>query len=209
MNSEDQTVIVIDDDHRIREALSSLISSAGFRVAAYASAADFAGSEMPDVPSCIVLDLQLPDMNGLDMQRELAELQGPPIVFITGYGDIPSSVQAMKAGAIDFLPKPFEEQKLLNAIDAAIAKDREVRKQRLQIVELTKSYSRLTRREREVLPYVVAGYANKQTAAELGIAEITVGVHRGQIMRKMYARSLAELIRMADALALPPAQKYS
>jgi len=209
MNSEDQTVIVIDDDHRIREALSSLISSAGFRVAAYASAADFAGSEMPDVPSCIVLDLQLPDMNGLDMQRELAELQGPPIVFITGYGDIPSSVQAMKAGAIDFLPKPFEEQKLLNAIDAAIAKDREVRKQRLQIVELTKSYSRLTRREREVLPYVVAGYANKQTAAELGIAEITVGVHRGQIMRKMNARSLAELIRMADALALPPAQKYS
>jgi FixJ family two-component response regulator len=209
MNSEDQTVIVIDDDHRIREALSSLISSAGFRVAAYASAADFAGSEMPDVPSCIVLDLQLPDMNGLDMQRELAELQGPPIVFITGYGDIPSSVQAMKAGAIDFLPKPFEEQKLLNAIDAAIAKDREVRKQRLQIVELTKSYSRLTRREREVLPYVVAGHANKQTAAELGIAEITVGVHRGQIMRKMNARSLAELIRMADALALPPAQKYS
>jgi FixJ family two-component response regulator len=209
MNSEDQTVIVIDDDHRIREALSSLISSAGFRVAAYASAADFAGSEMPDVPSCIVLDLQLPDMNGLDMQRELAELQGPPIVFITGYGDIPSSVQAMKAGAIDFLPKPFEEQKLLNAIDAAIAKDREVRKQRLQIVELTKSYSRLTRREREVLPYVVAGYANKQTAAELGIAEITVGVHRGQIMRKMNARSLAELIRMADALALPSAQKYS
>jgi FixJ family two-component response regulator len=202
MNSDDPIVFVVDDDYRVREALSSLIASVGLRVVAFGSAAEFLESEKPDSPACLVLDLQLPDVNGLELQRELAAGDGPPIVFITGHGDIPSSVRAMKAGAIEFLPKPFREEDLLQAINAAIALDREAREKRSELAELQKRYSLLTPREREVLPFVVAGFANKQTAADLGTSEITIGVHRGQIMHKMGARSLAELVRMSDKLGI-------
>jgi FixJ family two-component response regulator len=202
MPSSDATpvVFVVDDDYRVREALSSLISSTGLRVAAFGSAAEFLQSEKPDSPACLVLDLELPGSSGLELQRELAGGDGPPIVFITGHGDVPSSVRAMKAGAIEFLPKPFSEEELLQAIAAGIALDREARQKKSELAELRKHYALLTPREREVLPFVVAGLANKQTAAELGTSEITIGVHRGQIMRKMAARSLAELVRMADKL---------
>jgi FixJ family two-component response regulator len=202
MNSDDAIVFVVDDDYRVREALSSLIASVGLRVVAFGSAAEFLESEKPDSPACLVLDLQLPDRSGLELQRELAGGDGPPIVFITGHGDIPSSVRAMKAGAIEFLPKPFSERELLRAIDAAIVLDREAREKRSELAELQKRYSLLTPREREVLPFVVAGFANKQTAADLGTSEITIGVHRGQIMHKMGAGSLAELVRMSDKLGI-------
>jgi FixJ family two-component response regulator len=203
MNSDDPIVFVVDDDHRVREALCSLIASVGLRVTAYGSAAEFLEAEKPDAPACLVLDLQLPGSSGLELQRELADGSGPPIIFITGHGDIPSSVRAMKAGAIEFLSKPFGEEELLQAIDAALALDRTGRRERAELAELEKHYALLTPREREVLPFVVAGLANKQTAAELGTSEITIGVHRGQIMRKMGARSLAELVRMADKLTRP------
>jgi FixJ family two-component response regulator len=202
MKSDDAIVFVVDDDYRVREALSSLIASVGLRVVAFGSAAEFLKSEKPDSPACLVLDLQLPDVNGLELQRELAAGDGPPIIFITGHGDIPSSVRAMKAGAIEFLPKPFSEQELLRAIGAAIVLDREARQKRSELAELQKRYSLLTPREREVLPFVVAGFANKQTAADLGTSEITIGVHRGQIMHKMGASSLAGLVRMSDKLGI-------
>jgi FixJ family two-component response regulator len=202
MTSDDPIVFVVDDDHRVREALCSLIASVGLRVTAYGSAVEFLAAEKPDAPACLVLDLQLPGPSGLELQRELADGVGPPIVFITGHGDIPSSVRAMKAGAIEFLPKPFGDRELLAAIDAALALDRKGRRERAELAELQKHYALLTPREREVLPFVAAGLANKQTAAELGTSEITIGVHRGQIMRKMGARSLAELVRMADKLTL-------
>jgi FixJ family two-component response regulator len=195
-------VFLVDDDPRVREALCSLISSVGLRVAAFGSAAEFLAFEKPDAPCCLVLDLQLPGVNGLELQRELAGGEAPPIIFITGHGDIPSSVRAMKAGAIEFLSKPFGEQELLQAIDAALALDGTARQKRSELAELRESYSLLTPREREVLPFVVAGFANKETAGELGTSEITIGVHRGQIMRKMGARSLAELVRMADKLGI-------
>ena len=202
MNSDNPIVFVVDDDHRVREALSSLLASVGLQVVAFGSAAEFLESEKPDSPACLILDLELPDTSGLELQRELAAGDGPPIVFITGHGDITSSVRAMKAGAIEFLPKPFGEQELLQAIDAAIALDRAARQKRSELAELQKRYALLTPREREVLPFVVAGFANKQTAADLGTSEITIGVHRGQIMHKMGARSLAELVRMADKLGI-------
>ena len=202
MNSDNPIVFVVDDDYRVREALSSLLASVGLQVVACGSAAEFLESEKPDSPACLVLDLELPDTSGLELQRELAARDGPPIVFITGHGDITSSVRAMKAGAIEFLPKPFSEQELLQAIDAAIAVDRETRQKRSELAELQKHYALLTPREREVLPFVVAGFANKQTAADLGTSEITIGVHRGQIMHKMGARSLAELVRMSDKLGI-------
>jgi len=204
MNSTEPIVFLVDDDSRVREALSSLLDSVGLRVTAFASAGEFLQSEKPDAPACLVLDLELPDINGLDLQQELAAGDAPPIVFITGHANVPSSVRAMKAGAIEFLPKPFGEQELLQAIDTAIALDRTARQKRLELAELQSRYNSLTPREREVLPFVVAGFANKQTAADLGISEITIGVHRGQIMRKMAARSLAELVRMADKLAIAP-----
>jgi FixJ family two-component response regulator len=202
MSPESPVVFVVDDDVRVREALSDLLASVGLRVSAFGSASEFLESEKPDAPACLVLDLELPGISGLELQRELAERDAPPIVFISGHGDIPSSVRAMKAGAIEFLSKPFGEQELLQAIDSAIVLDRAARQKRSEIAELQKHYDFLTPREREVLPFVVAGFANKQTAADLGTSEITIGVHRGQIMRKMGARSLAELVRMADRLGI-------
>lgn len=204
MNSDDPVVFVVDDDARVREALASLIASKGLRVAVFGSASEFLNSEKPDNPGCLVLDLQLPGINGLELQRELASTAAPPIVFISGHGDVPSSVKAMKAGAVEFLSKPFDEQELLQAINGAIALDRAVRERRSALAELRKHHDRLTPREREVLPYVLAGYANKVTAVELGASEITIAVHRGHIMRKMEARSLAELVRMADTLGVRP-----
>jgi FixJ family two-component response regulator len=209
MNRDSPIVFLVDDDYRVREALSSLISSVGLRVAAFRSAAEFLESEKPDAPACLILDLQLPGTSGLELQQQLAAGDAPPIVFITGHGDVASSVRAMKAGAIEFLSKPFGERELLNAIESAITIDREARQKRSDLAELQKHYFLLTPREREVFTFVVAGFANKQTAGDLGIAENTIGVHRGQIMRKMGARSLAELVRMADKLQIahtkPPA----
>jgi FixJ family two-component response regulator len=202
MNSDSPIVFVVDDDRRVREALSSLISSVGLRVEIFGSAAEFLESEKPDTPACLVLDLQLPGASGLELQQRLAAGDAPPIVFITGHGDIPSSVRAMKAGAIEFLAKPFDDQELLRAIHAAIDQDRIARQKRSELAELQRHYNLLTPREREVLPFVVAGFANKQTGADLGTSEITIGVHRGQIMRKMAAKSLADLVRMADQLGI-------
>jgi len=202
VNSDGPVVFVVDDDHRVREALSSLISSVGLRVAVFGSAAEFLEYEKPDAPACLVLDLQLPGSTGLELQQQLVGGEAPPIVFISGHGDVPSSVRAMKAGAIEFLSKPFDEQELLQAIHAAIDQDRIARQKRSEFAELQRHYNLLTPREREVLPFVVAGFANKQTAADLGTSEITIGVHRGQIMRKMGAKSLAELVRMADKLGI-------
>jgi FixJ family two-component response regulator len=200
-------VFVVDDDRRVREALFRLISSAGIAVVTFGSAAVFLEYEKPDTSACLVLDLQIPGMDGLELQRQLAEGDAPPIVFITGHGDIPSTVRAMKAGAVEFLSKPFDDEELLRAIDIAIAQDRETRRKRSELSELRERYDLLTSREREVLPFVVAGFANKEAAADLGIAENTIAVHRGQIMRKMASRSLAELVRMADKLGVSSIHK--
>jgi FixJ family two-component response regulator len=202
MSKDDPIVYVLDDDYRVREALTSLLSSVGLRVEVFTSAAEYLKYERPDSPACLILDLELPGMSGLDLQREIAGAEAPAIVFVTGHGDVPSSVRAMKAGAIEFLLKPFDDQELLRAIDAAIAQDREARLKRAEMAELRRRYSLLTPREREVLPFVVAGLLNKQTAAELGNSEITIQVHRGQIMRKMAASSLADLVKIAGKLGI-------
>ena len=204
MSADAPVVFVVDDDPRVLQALSTLLASAGFQVLTFASATEFLDAKRPDVTSCLVLDLELPDIHGLELQKELAAREAPPIVFISGHADIPLSVRAMKAGAIGFLPKPFGDEELLRAIDEALALDREERKKRLERRILKERYEKLTPREREVLTFVVAGFANKQTACELGTSEITIGVHRGQIMRKMGARSLAELVRAADKLGIRP-----
>jgi FixJ family two-component response regulator len=201
-NSDDPIVFVVDDNRRVRDALADLLAAARLKVATFASAMEFLEAERPDAPSCLVLDLILPRVSGLALQDQLAEQLAPPIVFISGHGDVPSSVKAMKAGAIEFLQKPFLDEDLLKAIYKAIDLDRLARQKRLEIAELQEHYATLTQREREVLPFVVAGLPNKHTAADLGIAEITVGVHRGQVMRKMGARSLPELVRMADKLGV-------
>jgi FixJ family two-component response regulator len=202
MKYDEPIIYVLDDDYRVREALSSFFSSLGLRVEVFASAAEYLAFKKPDFPSCLVLDLDLPGMSGLELQQEIAGPDSPPIVFVTGHGDVPSSVRAMKAGAIEFLLKPFDNQELLKAIEAAIVQDREARIKRAEIAELQRRYALLTPREREVLPLVVAGLLNKQTASELGTSEITIQVHRGQIMRKMVASSLAELVKMAGKLGI-------
>jgi len=202
-------IYVVDDDFRVREALSSLISAAGFRVAVFSSAAEFLKSERVDAPGCLILDLRLPGTSGLELQQQLADGDAPPIVFISGHGDIPSSVRAMKLGATEFLSKPFGDEELMQAIHAAIDLDKKAREKRSEIAVLQQRYRLLTLREREVLPFVVAGFANKVTAAELGTSEITIGVHRGQVMRKMGAKSLADLVRMADKLGIARAKDSS
>ncbi len=204
MTAERSIVFVVDDDARVRQALSALLASAGREVAVFASATEFLETDKPDLPACLVLDLELPDIHGLELQKELAEREAPPIVIITGHGDIPSSVKAMKAGAVEFLSKPFGDEELLQAIDVAIGLDRAERLKRSERRALQERYERLTPREREVLTFVVSGFANKHTAAELGTAEITIAVHRGQVMRKMAAHSLAELVRFADKLGIRP-----
>jgi FixJ family two-component response regulator len=202
MTKDEPIIYVQDDDHRVREALSSLLSSLGLRVEVFASAKEYLQFKKPDAPACLILDLELPGMSGLELQQEIAGEQAPPIVFVTGHGDVPSSVRAMKAGAIEFLLKPFDNQELLRSVEDAIVQDRETRHKRMELAELRRRYALLTPREREVLPFVVSGLLNKQTAAELGTSEITIQVHRGQIMRKMAASSLAELVKMAGKLGI-------
>jgi FixJ family two-component response regulator len=202
VNSQHPLVFVLDDDPSVREALSSLLRSAELQVSTFESAEEFLKITSHASPDCLVLDLQLPDMNGLELQQELAKANGPPIVFISGHGDIPSSVQAMKAGAVEFLPKPFSDQELLEAIQSAIAQGRKARQDRSEIADLQESYALLSTREREVLPLVVTGLTNRQSAAKLGIAKITLQVHRAQVMRKMGAQSVPDLVRMAGKLGL-------
>ncbi|HTV54347.1 MAG TPA: response regulator [Terriglobia bacterium] len=202
MSLEESFIFVVDDDPRVREALSGLLESAGFHAAAFGSAVAFLEFEKPNCPSCLILDLELPDINGLEVQQQLSGLDGPPIVFVTGHADVPSSVQAMKSGAVGFLLKPVRQKELLAAIAEALQRDRLARAARMTTAELRQRYDQLTPREQEVLPLVVGGFANKQTAAELGNSKFTVAIQRGHIMRKMGARSLAELIRMADRLGV-------
>jgi len=199
----DHIVYVVDDDDRVRSALENLLASCGYNTRTFASATDFVGITRPELTSCLVLDVELPDINGLDLQRQLSADTHPPIVFITGHGNIPSSVRAMKGGAVDFLPKPFSEEQLLAAIEAALARDRVARTANAQVAQLRSRYESLTPRERETLPLIVSGLRNKQAAAVLGISLVTIQIHRGNVMRKMSAGSLSELVRMSETLQVP------
>ena len=201
---ETQSVVfVVDDDESLREALKSLLRSVGLRVEAYGSGADFLKTKLPDAAACLVLDVRLPGVSGLDFQSELAKADiHIPIIFITGHGDIPMTVRAMKAGAVEFLTKPFRDQDLLDAVQIALERDRARRTQDKTVREVRDHFEALTPREQEVIGFVTAGLMNKQIAAELGVSEITVKVHRGNVMKKMGARSLADLVRMADTLGI-------
>ena len=201
--AESSVVFVVDDAASVRVALDSLLRAVGFDVRCFGSVKDFQQSERPDAPACLVLDVRMPGMNGLDFQRELVRYNDPiPIIFITGHGDIPMSVRAMKAGAVEFLSKPFSEDDLLHAIRAALSKDRARREAASALADLQQRFDALTSRERDVVALIVSGRRNKQIAAKLGVSEITVKVSRGQIMRKTQARSLPELVRMADRLGI-------
>jgi FixJ family two-component response regulator len=200
MGSEDRTVYVVDDDVRMCEALRELFTSLGVASVTFGSVAEYVAYQKPDLPACLILDVELPDINGLDFQRQLGDAYHPPIVFITGHGDIPSSVRAIKAGAVDFLAKPFSQPDLMAAVDAAITRDRHARQERAERARLQQRYSSLTPRESQVLPLIVSGLLNKQAAAELGISEVTLQIHRSRIMQKMAADSFADLVRMAGQL---------
>jgi FixJ family two-component response regulator len=199
MNEEQPVVIVVDDDPAIRKAIDRLLRSVGLRVELFESAQEFRQSNRPDAPSCIVLDVRLPGQSGLNLQRDLAAADiRVPVIFISAHGDIPMSVRAMKAGAVEFLTKPFHDQDLLDAIEVALEKDRARRAEDKMTAELRERLDTLTARERQVMQLVVAGRLNKQIAAELGISEMTAKIHRGQVFRKMQAASLPDLVRMAD-----------
>ena len=200
-------IVVIDDDASMRKALDNLFKSVGFEVELFSSPQEFLQSERPDRPGCIVLDVRFPGRSGLDMQRDLASAEAQlPIIFITGYGDIPMSVRAMKAGAVEFLTKPFRDQDLLDAVGTALEKDRTRRSGELRLAELRSRYDTLTARERQVMSLVVAGRLNKQIAGELGVSEMTVKMHRRQVMRKMQAAGVAQLVRLADQIGISAPQ---
>jgi FixJ family two-component response regulator len=203
MMTDDRVVFIVDDDGRVREALGELLEAHDIRAIGYGSAGEYVGAEKPDIPACLILDVELPDINGLELQRQIAEGDHPPIVFITGHGDIPSSVRAIKRGAVDFLTKPFSDADLMAAVHAAISEDRKKRSERAELSELKRRYLELTRREREVLPLVISGLLNKQAASELGISEVTLQIHRRNVMQKMAAASLADLVRIAERLGIP------
>jgi FixJ family two-component response regulator len=205
--SEDRAVVfVVDDDPSMRRSLETLLRSVGHDVRLFSSAQEFMQAERPDAAGCLVLDVRLPGMSGLAFQQELAKAGvALPVIFITGHGDVPMSVRAMKAGAAEFLTKPFDDQVLLDAVHAARERDRARRRDAASLAALKARYHELTERERQVMNLVVAGRVNKQIAAELGLSVVTVKVHRGQVMRKMLAKSVAELVRMADRLGLPHA----
>jgi FixJ family two-component response regulator len=203
MTAAQPVVFVVDDDPSVREGLSSLLRSVGLRVELFASAADFLHARLPAEPSCLVLDVRLPGLSGLDFQAELARSNiRIPIVFMTGHGDIPMTVKAMKAGAVEFLTKPFRDQDMLDAVQLALARDRAQRESENTTSDLRSRFERLSQREREVMALVAAGLMNKQVAAEIGVSEVTIKFHRGNVMRKMDARTLAELVRMAETLGV-------
>ena len=205
MSGDDSIVFIVDDDESMCEALTRLLGTVGLRTQAFKTAQEFVRTKRPDTSSCLVLDVRLPGVSGLDLQRELANADPPiQIVFITAHGDIPMTVQAMKAGAVEFLTKPFRDQQLLEAVQQAIHRDRAARQQRAELAELRRRYEALTQREREVLTLVVTGLLNKQIAADLHTSEATVKAHRGQLMRKMHAESLAQLVRIAERLGVAP-----
>lgn len=206
MTPDSPIVFVVDDDAAVRDGLRRLISSVGLAVQVFPSAQAFLRARRPDAPGCLVLDVRLPGLSGLDLQREIADTDASlPIIFLTGHGDIPMSVRAMKAGAVEFLTKPFREQDLLDAIRKAIERDRAARGERRELSELRRRYASLTPRERDVLAGIVAGLLNKQIAAELGTSEVTVKEQRGHVMQKMQAGSVAELVRFASRLGMPSA----
>jgi FixJ family two-component response regulator len=203
MKAGDPIVFVVEDDSSMREALTDLITSVGLLVEPFKSAREFLEHRRLDAPACLVLDVRLPGLSGLDLQRELVRTEAPiPIIFITGHGDIPMSVRAIKEGAVEFLAKPFRDQDLLDAIQHALEIDRAARLERSMVAELRRRYESLTKREREVMKLVVSGLLNKQIAGELGSSEVTVKMHRGQVMHKMKAQSLVQLVRMAEKIGI-------
>jgi FixJ family two-component response regulator len=208
MNSrpqQDAVVFIIDDDEAVREGLAALFRSVGLQVQLFASAAEFRQTPLPDLPSCLVLDIRLPGLGGLEFQADLARANIQiPIIFMTGHGDIPMSVRAMKAGAVEFLTKPFRDQDMLDAVQLAIEQDRKQHKDAVATIKLKANFETLSAREQQIMSLVAAGLMNKQIAAEIGVSEVTVKVHRGSVMRKMGAKSIADLVRMSDALRARP-----
>ena len=202
---QDAMVFIIDDDEAVREGLAALFRSVGLQVKLFASAAEFRRTSLPDVPSCLVLDIRLPGLGGLEFQADLARANIQiPIIFMTGHGDIPMSVRAMKAGAVEFLTKPFRDQDMLDAVQLAIEQDRKQHKDAVATFKLKANFETLSAREQQIMSLVAAGLMNKQIAAEIGVSEVTVKVHRGSVMRKMGAKSIADLVRMSDALRARP-----